>query len=697
MTDEKALELLKEINDNVDTATKYMRDNWDQADEDTDFRLGNQWPAELAGKKVKLTNNLVHVFIKQVVNEARQNRPQLKVFPVDGDGDKDIAEIYEALIRNIERNSNSETAFDCAFDQAVTGSMGYFKVNTKWADDESWDQDVIVERINDYKSILFDPACREFDNSDAKWYFERIVFDREEFKKLYPDSVDRGFSADGYDLTKDEIIIGKYWRIEESNDWLYYLIDETSVKKSEVPEDFDKTTIVDKRRIKNRKVRWYLCTPFEILEDGDWIGKYIPIIPVFGDEVFKDGKRNFISLTRPAKDPQRALNYWETAAAENVALQPKPPVIGYVGQFAGQEKKWGTANQVPYSYLEINPTYDKSGNLLPAPQFKPPADIPAGMVNAANMARENLKLTIGINDAGLGIQQRVESGEAILNRKIESDTSMFGFIDNLSRSLRFYGRILIDLIPRIYDTQKIVRIMGMDGAEKVVRINALNENGKILNLDQGKYDIDINVGPSYTTQRKESAKALLAFLQADPSAAPAIRDLVAKFQDWPGSQEIAERLRRTIDPNILGDEQTQQTAEQALAQAQAQMGQLQQANAQLEDQLKQAIDYIQGQQAMSEARIEQERIKQETALATAQIKKSETLERQQMQNDGDIAQTILAEMAKLRNQQADLMKYVNKMSAQPNLKVEIQTEEPEEPESEKSDMEDMMSEDKGED
>ena len=227
----------------------------------------------------------------------------------------------------------------------------------------------------------------------------------------------------------------------------------------------------------------------------------------------------------------------------------------------------------------------------------------------------------------------------------------------------------------------------MDGAEKIVRINAMNETGKVLSLDQGKYDIDISVGPSYTTQRKEAARALLTFIQADPTAAPAIRDLVAKFQDWPGSQEIAERLRRTIDPNILGDEDAQQNAEQALAQAQNQMTQLQQVNQQLEAQLSQAIDYIQGQQAMAQSRIEQERIKQETALATAQIKKSETLERQQMQNDGDIAQTILAEMAKLRTQQADLMKYVSKMSAKPNLKVEVETEEMEEPEMEESESE----------
>jgi hypothetical protein len=688
MTEEKQLELINEINENVEAALLYMQENWAEADEDTDFRLGDQWPPELAAKKVKLTNNLVHVFIKQVVNEARQNRPQVKVFPVDGDGDRDIAEIYEAIIRNVERNSNSETAFDCAFDQAVTGSLGYFKINVKWADEESWDQDIVVERINDYKSILFDPSSREFDNSDARWYFERIVIARKEFKELYPDSNDKGFSTQGYDLNKDDLIIGKYWRVEEENDWLYYLIDETSVKKSELPEDFDKTLIVDKRRIKNKKVRWYLCTPFEILEDGDWMGKFIPIIPVFGDEVFRDGKRKFISLIRYAKDPQRALNYWETAAAENVALNPKPPVIGYEGQFAGHEKKWGTANQVPYSYLEIKPVYDQNGNLLPAPIFKPAPDVPAGMVNAANTARENLKLTIGINDAGLGIQQRVESGEAILNRKIESDTSMFGFLDNLSRSLRFYGRALIDLIPRIYSDQKIVRIMGEDGAEKVVKINAINESGKVLSLDQGKYDVDISVGPSHTTQRKEAAKALMTYLQADPESASAIRDLVAKFQDWPGAQEIAERLRRTIDPAILGDDEKDQSAEQALAVAQNQLSQLQQVNQQLEAQLKQAIDYIQGQQAQAQARIEQERIKQETALATAQIKKSETLERQQMQNDGDIAQAILAEMAKLRDQQAELMKYVQTKSAQPNLKVEIESEgEENEPEDESENQE----------
>jgi hypothetical protein len=301
-------------------------------------------------------------------------------------------------------------------------------------------------------------------------------------------------------------------------------------------------------------------TGADVLEVNDWPGRYIPIIPVYGDEIIVEGKRYFRSLIHDAKDAQRMLNYWRTTATELVALAPRVPFIGPKGAFDSDAARWATANTQSHAYLEYE------GSIPPQRQ---PLDggAAAGSLQEALNASDDMKAIIGMYDASLGARSNETSGVAIAARQREGDVSTFHFIDNLSRAIRHTGRILIDLIPYVYTEERIVRVIGEDGVQKSVKINSqepqsvMDENGQpevddegnpiagIYDLTSGKYDLTVTSGPSFTTRREESALQMQEFIRSFPAAAPVIGDLYAKALDWPGADEIAKRLEKLNPAN----------------------------------------------------------------------------------------------------------------------------------------------------
>jgi hypothetical protein len=310
------------------------------------------------------------------------------------------------------------------------------------------------------------------------------------------------------------------------------------------------------RTVASHKVTQRLMTGAEVLETVDWAGKYIPIVPVFGEELFVDGKRRLRSLVRDAKDPQRMFNYWRTTTTELVALAPKTPFIGRKGAFETDSAKWATANIQTHAYIE----YDGPE----APQRQPFAGPPAGAMQEALSASDDMKAIMGLHDASLGAASNETSGRAILARQREGDVSSFHFIDNLARSLRHGGRILIDLIPKVYGTARVIRVLGQDGTAQAVPVNqgqggagspAAGELGrieKIYDLTVGKYDLTVESGPSFTTRREEAASQMIELIRAYPQAAPLIGDLLAKNLDWPGADEIAQRLSAMLPAQVKG-------------------------------------------------------------------------------------------------------------------------------------------------
>jgi hypothetical protein len=367
------------------------------------------------------------------------------------------------------------------------------------------------------------------------------------------------------------------------------------------PEDKDMKRMgvkpIRSREVDRRRVMWMKTNGFEVLQEQEWAGKWIPVVRVIGNEFEVEGQIYISGLVRNAKDAQRMYNYWTSQEAEMLALAPKAPFIGYGGQFEGYEMQWKTANTTNWPYLEVNPDVtDGAGAVLPLPQRAAPPLPQTGLIQAKMGASEDIKSTTGQYDASLGVGGNERSGRAILAREKQGDTGTYHYVDNLARAIRHITRQLVDMIPKIYDTERIARIVGIDGEVDMVKINPEQpepvkeirdmETGilieKIYNPGVGKYDVVVTTGPSYMTKRQESMDAMSQILQGNPQLWAVAGDLFVKNMDWPGAQELADRLAKTIDPKLLenGDKDPAlQAAEQqiqAMGQEMEQMYQMMQ-------------------------------------------------------------------------------------------------------------------------
>ena len=584
----------------------HNRTNW--LDDVRFARLGEQWPAqvktqrELEGRPC-LTINRLPAFIRQVTNDARQNTPSIKFHPVGDGADQETAKIYDGLTRNIEYTSNADVAYDNALDNAVTGGFGYFRVCTEYAADDVFDQDLRIEAIKNPLTVYGDPMSTAADSADWNVCFVTEMYSNDDFKKKWPKAEMVDFEADSRDgsdwFRKDEVRVAEWWTREEvpakllklSNGAI--LLEETYEENREFFDTLvPPITIVAERPTKTMKVTQRIISGCEVLETNDWAGKYIPIVPVYGDEVMVDGERHFLSLVRFAKDPQQMLNFWRTASTELVALAPKTPFIGAVGQFATDAVKWQSANTVSYSHIEYD-AVELNGSLAPPPQRQPFAGPPAGALQEAINASDDMKSIMGIFDASLGAQSNETSGRAILARQREGDVGTFNFTDNLSRAIRHCGRILVDMIPKVYSGPRMLRIIHEDGTNEQVPVNgmqppaqqqqgamdqqqAAQSVARVFDLTAGKYDVTCETGPSYTTRREEAATQIMEFMRAVPASAALIGDLLAKNLDWPGADEIAERLKKMLPPQLQGQDPQSQAMHQQVQQLTQTLQQMQQ-------------------------------------------------------------------------------------------------------------------------
>jgi hypothetical protein len=549
-------------------------------------RLGQQWPdkvrqaRDLEGRPC-LTINRLPAFIRQVVNDARQNKPAIAVHPVDSVGDPETAEVFNGLIRQIEQSSDAEVAYDTALDFAVTCGLGYFRINTRWSGDDSFDQDLVIERVANPFSVYGDPESTAADSADWNTAFVVDTLPRAAFEARWKGAEAVDWEADDYGrlsgpwLDGDRVMVAEYWRRERVAKTILALSDGQVVEEGVYTAQkamFDAlgVTVVGRpRTVGGHKVTQRILTGAEVLETVNWAGRHIPIVPVYGDELMVDGRRRLRSLVRDAKDPQRMFNYWRTTSTELVALAPKAPFIGRKGAFDTDSEKWASANVQSHAYIE----YDG-----PEPPMRQGfAGVPAGALQEALNASDDMKSIMGLHDASLGARSNETSGRAIMARQREGDTSTFHYIDNLTRAIRHAGRILIDLIPKVYGSARVVRVLGPDGAAQRVGVapggkgaEALKAVGRIYDLAAGKYDLTVRSGPSFTSRREEAATQMIELIRAYPAAAPLLGDLLARNLDWPGADEIAGRLSALLPPVLKG-------APPEMEQAKAQLAQLGQA------------------------------------------------------------------------------------------------------------------------
>ena len=611
MTDEKLIEEAKKRFAKSVEAEAENRKNWI---DDVQFYSGEQWPTEIKrarefDSRPCLTVNRLPQFVRQVTNDQRQNRPSIKIRPADDNADPDTAEILQGLVRHIESNSNADQAYDNAFFYAVTGSFGYFRIVTDYASDNSFEQEIFIRRIANPLSVYGDADSNEPDGSDWNYCFvveevPRDAFEAEYGKETVADW-DQGSGSDGGWVTKEVVRVAEYYYVETQKVKIYLHADGSV---SEEPGADPMFPDLDSREVSKRVVKWAKIGGDKVLDKTDLPGTYIPVIPVYGDEVIIDGKKELISLIRFAKDPQRMLNYWRSTETELVALQPKAPFVVAEGQLEGYEGEWKQANTKNFAYLTYNPV-DVNGNQVPAPQRQGFAAPPSGVLQGALNAESDLKSVTGIYDASLGAKSNETSGKAILARQKEGDVSTFHFIDNMTRAIRQAGRILVQYIPAIYDTPRVVRILGEDGTEDIRKVNQpvieKDEQGnpieRIYDLKLGTYDVVCAAGPSYSTQRQEAAASMQAILQAAPQLMQVAGDLLVKNLDWPGADELAERLKKTIPPE-LQDEEEQQIPPQ-VQQAMQQMEQAIQEREQMIQQLMQELQSLKAQEGNDQAKV----------------------------------------------------------------------------------------------
>ena len=666
--DEDTLTEARESFKAISEAEQKNRNNWVS---DVRFaRLGEQWPAAVKNQREKdgrpcLTINRLPAFIRQVTNDARMNKPAISCHPVADGANKETAEILNGLIRNIEYTSNADVAYDTALEHAVTGGFGYLRVATDYAHDDTFDQDLKIERIANPLSVYGDHRSIGADSADWNVAFVTEQYTEDEFEEKWKNAEVKSFDADVKNqaplwFLEDTIMVAEYWTREEKPSMLVKLNDGVVMRKDQYESMKDVLdgigiTVTGERPTKTMEVTQRIISGAEVLETNKWAGRYIPIVPVYGDEVIVEDERTWLSLIRFSKDAQQMLNYWRTASTELVALAPKAPWVGPRGSFNSSADKWNTANTVNHSYLE----YD--GPISPERQgFVGP---PAGALQEAMNASDDMKAIMGLFDASLGNRSNETSGVAINARKAQGNTTTFNFVDNLSRAIRHTGRVLVDMIPHVYNTERVIRIIHKDGDNEEVPVNqpiqvqpgqpmpgqktpAQQEQSefteglvRMYDLTAGKYDVTCDSGPNYQTQREESASSMMQFIQAYPAAAPLIGDLIATNLDWQGADEIADRLKQMLPPQVNGQNPQVQQLNQ----------QMQQMDAHAKDavrQLKAQLDDKQFERSMEERKAQIDEYNAETQRIKA------LTEARSKAIDGQIeAAQAVQEMALMQNPQ----------------------------------------------
>ena len=560
-------------------------DNRKLALDDIDFRNGDQW--EDGVKRIRehegrpcLTINKLEQRVDQVTGDQRMNRMGAVIRPLDSTNSYtervpgrnfSMAEIYSGIIKNIESTSNAKSAYDIAFDQAVGHGFGFWSIKTEYNDDDSFDQDIKIRRISNSMRVYLDPFAQEVTKKDAMWGFITTLVDKED----YPDASWEVGIGEGQSMwfDNDKVRIAEYFRrveieieIWKTPEGVIRVKDDTLDIRDELmsrginPEQ--------KRTAKTHKVEWYKLSANEVFEETVFPSKFIPIIPCYGKELNVNGETIYRGVIRYAKDPQRIYNYTRTASVEQVALAPKAPWVIEESQIGSHKNAWENANIKNYSML---PYKNKPG--VPPPMRQAPPQPSSGWISESQIADQDIDSASGMYKASLGAPSNERSGKAINARKVEGDVGTYHYHDNRALSLQHTYEILVDMIPRVYDTARAVRIQTPDDNEEMININqeVFDRDSqqwiKIYDLSLGKYDVAVDVGASYTTQRQMASESMMELIQYAPQLAGQIIDLIAKNLDWPGADEIAERLKDNRPTMEQIQQQIQQQTQQAVQSA----------------------------------------------------------------------------------------------------------------------------------
>lgn len=588
---ETAQGVVEEARERYDEAEQADRTNREQAVDDLAFSAGEQWPDAIRKqremtKRPCLTFNRMRQFVRQVTGDIRKAPPAIRVSPVDDRGDVKLAEIMTGGIRHIEQTSRAHQAYIHAADGAATCGTGSFRLATRYCGEATFDQEPRIERIKNHLSVLWDPYARELDKTDARYCFVSDRVPLAVFKKRYPKAQTSDFddrkpaarsariSANWWD--GQAVTVAEYWRVIETARTLLLMPDGSTLWQDECdPDKLAECKAVAKstREVMCKRVVSTILNGVEELEEpSEWIGRRIPIFTVMGEEIELDTGTVRRGLIRDMKDPQRMYNFMRTAGVEATALQPKAPTVMTKSMIAGYEAQWKQAQQDNVAYLLFNPDKMWPGG---SPQRLMPPSPATGMIAEAQSAIDDMYGASGIYPASLGQSGNETSGKAILARQREGETGTYVYVDNLAQAIAACGRELVYIMPKLYDTERVMRVIGEDGAESWAKLNAMlgrDESGApvygtilkpkskrskptyLPTLDAGEYDVVVSAGPTFATKRQEAAEAMMQFAQAAPDLVSVFADLLVKNMDWPGADEMAKRIRKTLPPGMVEPE-----------------------------------------------------------------------------------------------------------------------------------------------
>lgn len=532
------------------------------------FRAGQQWPSEIQNSRQLeqrpcLTINKTDAFCLQVTNQQRQQRPRIKVDPTGGIASKKVADVIKGMIRHIESaKGGADLAYDTAFDSSITIGWGYWRIMADYCREDSFEQELYLAPIDNPFSVYRDPNSTMPDGSDMERLLITDTLSKRSFRQMYPGKDDGGnFNAQGTGdswgdwITKEDIRIAEFFVIRKKADTLVLLTDGTKGWKSDLPAqevlDGAGVAIQDERPSFRRVVCWYKLTALEVLEKRELPGRFIPVVPMYGKVEVIDGKRKLSGLVKNAMDPARMFNFWRTAMTESIALAPKAKWLIAEGQDDGHQTEWATANVSAKPTLRYR-TVDVNGTPAPPPQRIQPEGPPQGAMAMSETMGQDLTAVLGIIDPAMRLGGNV-SGKALKAERAQSDNGNFHYYDNMTRSMRFTGSILLDLIPFYYsEPGRIVRIVGDDGRSKQATINQQNPSPgpetpgpieQVLNdVTVGEYEVVMDTGPGYQSRRIEAVEAMMPLMADNEKLFEVAGDLVFRNMDFPGAEVIADRL-----------------------------------------------------------------------------------------------------------------------------------------------------------
>ena len=654
---DEAIDFLKLCND-ADTQ------NRQEGLEDLKFVNGDQWPVELQNSRnlesrPVLTINKLDGYCRQVTNQQRQQRPRIKVHATNNQADVKTAQVIEGMTRHIEVNSNADNAYDTGFDHAVRMGWGFWRVTTDYVKENSFDQEIYIDSIPNPFTVYFDPNSEAVDGSDAERCLITTMMSKAKFRKLNPNNDDgTSFTQRGTGdtqsewITKEDIRIAEYFYVHRESATLYQLSNGTSTfaegKDFRARLEAAGIQILDERKSFKRTIKWKKLTAIEVIEERDWPGTYIPVVPVYGRHVVIGDKRHKFGMVRHAKDAQRMYNFWQTTITESVALAPKAKWIMAEGQDEGHESEWAAANVKSFPLLRYKQT-DIDGQPAPPPQRLQPEPPPSGVMAAAAGINQDIATLMGIFDPSQQLPGNI-SGKALNGQQQQVDLTNFDFYDNLTKSIAHTGKIILDLIPHIYDSQRVMRIIGDDGKPDLVTINEgkQDENGvfKVMHdMTVGQYDVVMDTGPGFNSKRQAAVDSMMPLVTGNPELFKVAGDLVFRNMDFPGAEVIADRLAASNPLAQIDDKSpVPPQVQMQLKQNQAQMQQMQQQMQQMQMVIKQRQDI---EQVRQDAETKRTLIKETNRAHDMELKNAERHKEMELKVETTAHDTVLKTQTQL--------------------------------------------------